>query len=153
MCAFAPDELWAGACGNDDGLADVVLLQADGNSDFAEVHADKGSADVDTCVCLDVLERYGSLEACVASGCEGATCLWLWYDVHDFCIRDSLMLDNDSAVQVLTALGRDVDALSAKDAVKAFVNRLADFRDGVATDLVTQGFAGAAADNDDVAFF
>ena len=100
------------------------------------MHADKGPADVDSCVCLDMFERYGSLEACVASGSEGAASFGLWNDIHDFGVRDGLVFDDDGSVQVLAALGRDIDALRSENALKPFVNSFPDFRDGMATDLV-----------------
>ena len=83
-----------------------------------------------------MFERYGSLEACVASCSEGTAGFGLWHDIHDFCIRDCFMFDDDCAVQVLTALGSDVDAVCTEDALESVVNGLADFRYGVAADLV-----------------
>ena len=100
-----------------------------------------------------MFERYGSLEGRVAGRCEGASGFRLRHDVYDFCVRDCFVLDDDSPVQVFAALGGNVDSVCSEDALEAFVNGFADFGDGVTTDLVAQCFAGAATDNDDIAFF
>ena len=100
-----------------------------------------------------MFERYGSLEGRVAGRCKGAAGFRLRHDVHDFCVRDGFMFNDNRAVQVLAALGGNVDALCAENALEPFVDGFPDLGDGVAADLVAQGFAGAAADDYNIAFF
>ncbi len=136
MGTLAADELWTGTCCNEECFADVVLFQAYRDGDFLKVHPDEGSSDVDTCVGLDMLDGDRGLEACVAGRCKGATSLGLRHDVDDVDVRDRFLLDDDGAVQVFAALGRDVDPVCAENVLESFVNCLADFGDGMAADLV-----------------
>ena len=117
------------------------------------MHADQGSADVEPCIRLDMLECDGGLEICVAGRRKGASCFGLWDDVYDFCVRDGFVFDDDSSIQVLAALRCDINALSSENALDTFIDGFSDLGNGMATDLVAQGFAGAATDDYDIAFF
>ena len=100
-----------------------------------------------------MFERYGGFEGCVTGRREGAAGFWLRHDVYDFCVRDGFVLDDYGSVQVLAALGGNVDTLCTENALESFVDGFPDFGNGVAADLIAQGFACAASDDDYVAFF
>ena len=110
MCTFAADKLRAGACGNQDCLADMRLLHMDRNRNFFQMHADKSTADVEAGVRLDMLDGDCMFKGSVAGRCERATSLGLRNHVHDFSAWDCGMFNDNRTVQVFAALRCNVDA-------------------------------------------
>ena len=151
MGAFTTDEFGACTCGNQDCLPDMRLGHVQRDSDLFEVHADKGPADIEAGIGLDMLDCNSVLKCTVAGCCKRATRLGLRHNVHDFCVWLRGMFDDDGAVQVFAALCRDVDAERLEHGREPFKNRLADFGHGMAPDVVTEGRTRAATDYDDFA--
>ena len=112
--SLTADELGTDTGGQQNGLADVVLLQADGNGHLFQVHTDQRAADIKPRVGTDLLQRYGVAEAMIGGGGKGAAGLRLGHYIDDFPVGDSLMLHNQGAVQMLAALGGDVNAHGSK---------------------------------------
>ena len=128
----------------------MALIQPHGDSHLLQVHADKGAADVQARVGLDLLQRHGVAEAVIGGGGEGAAGLGLGLHVHDLRARHGLMLHDQRPVQMLAALGSDVDALGGKDTVQAIKNGLGDLRRGPAAHTLAHYLTGAAAHHNDL---
>ena len=99
-----------------------------------------------------ILHRHGMAEGVIRSGGKGAAGLGLRLHIHDLGIRHGLMLHDERAVQMLAALGGDIDALGGKHAVQAVENGLRDFRRGPTAHPLADYLAGAAADHHDLPF-
>ena len=153
MCADTADEFGAGSCREKDGVTDVIDGKTNGNGNLFEVHTDERAADIETCVCADLLNGNGIFEMCVCRGSEGTACLGLGNNVNDICEGNCCFFDDDRAVQMFAALGCDEDSLGGKYARKSFEDSFCGFGAGSASDLMTANLAGGTADDDDVAFF
>jgi hypothetical protein len=113
LCATATDELGARASRQEDGIANAILFQSDGNGYARKVHADERAANIKPCLRANLLNGYGSAEICPRGGGKGAACLGLRNNAHlfksiGFC---TLALNDECTVKVLAALCREVDAL------------------------------------------
>ena len=116
--SLAADEFGADAGGQQNGLADVVLLQADGNGHLLQMHTDQRTADVKASVGTNLLQRHGMAEILIGGGGKGAASLGLRHHVDDLAIGDGFVLHDEGAVQVLTALSGDIDPHGSKHAVQ-----------------------------------
>ena len=115
------------------------------------MHPDEGAADVEARIGPDMLDGYGGLERLVAGGRERPARLGLRDNVHDFGVRDGLVLDDDGTVQVLAALCGDIDAARCEDSMERFENDLARFGYGMTPELLSECLACAATDDDNLA--
>ena len=109
----AADELGAGAGAQQDGGTDVVqAVQTDRDDHVAHMHTDDSAADIQTGVGADVLNSHRVVEVVPGGGGEGAAGLGLGADVDDLIavLLGAGLLDDEGAVQVLAALGGQVDA-------------------------------------------
>ena len=129
----------------------MVLLQADGNGHLLQMHADQRAADVKARVGLDLLQCHGMAEAVIGGGGKGAAGLGLGHHVDDLAIGDGLMLHDEGAVQMLAALGGDVDAHGSEHAVQALEDGIGHFGGGPTAHVVAHHLAGGAAHHHDLA--
>ena len=113
-CADAADAFCTGARRKKDRLTNVFDGKTNGNGNLFEVHADERAANIKTRICFDLLHSHRTLEVCVSRGGKGAACLGLGNNVHDLSKRNCFLFHDDRAVEMLTALRRDVNALFVK---------------------------------------
>ena len=140
--ASDPEGVYTGLTASLDHTADPSDPQAISLSIAADVQAGVG---------LDQLHRHRVPEAVVGRCGKGAARLGLGHHVADFREGDSLPLHDNGPVQVLAALGGQVDALGGQDLVQAVKNGLADLRAGMAAHLVAGHLAGGAAHHQNLA--
>ena len=143
--SLAADELGADTGGQHDGLTNVVLLETDGDGHLLQMHADQRAADVEARIGLDLLQRHGMAEAVIGGGGKGAAGLRLGHYIDDFPVGDSLMLHNQGAVQMLTALSGDVNAHGSKYAAQSLKDSVCHLGCGPAAHIVSHYFAGGAS--------
>mgnify|MGYP006991522564 CR=1 FL=1 len=108
------------------------------------------SADVQTGVCFNFLHSHRVFKPVIGSSGKGAACLGLGDDVHDVRVGHRFRFHDDGPVQVLAALGGQVDALLLQEAVDAVEDLNGGLRGGVGADLAAQHFTGGAAHDHDV---
>ena len=114
------------------------------------MHADQRAADVQTGIGPDLLQRHGMPERLVRGGGEGAARLGLGHYVDNFGVGHGLVLHDDGAVQMLTALGGDIDAHGPEHAVQPLKDGGGDLRRGPAAHLFAHYLAGAASYHHDL---
>ena len=91
------------------------------------------------------------LEAVIRRRGKRTACLRLGHHVADIRAGNGFGLHDDGPVQMLTALGSQIDALRLEGFLDPFINGLAQLRAGVAADFMTGDFAGGAAHHQDLA--
>ena len=90
-------------------------------------------------------------ERLVRGGGEGAARLGLGHHVDNFGVGHGLVLHDDGAVQMLAALGGDIDAHGPEHAVQPLEDGGGDLRCGPAAHLFAHHLAGAASYHHDLA--
>ena len=106
----------------------MVNAESYGDGNSFKVHTDKCSADVKTCVSLDFFKCNGIFECFVCCCGKRTACLWLWNNIHDFSVRNSLSLNDDCTIEVFTALCGKVNLSFAKHFVYTLENSLSGFK-------------------------
>ena len=149
--AGAADVFRAGARGEKNRLADVRDGQAQRHGDAAQVHADQGTADVKPGVRADLLEDDRLTEGAICRGGEGAARFRLRNDIDPVVrVLHGGALDDDRAVQMLTALRGKIDSFRIKDRGERQINDLSSLGRRKAPDRVPEHLARRTADDDDV---
>ena len=141
-CANTANILWTGARGKKDGIPNAVLFQTDRNGYAGKVHADERAANVKSSLRADLFNRYGGIKIRPRGGGKGATCLGLRNDADLFqsvCLC-ACTLNDKSAIEMLAALCRKINALLFQNGINGFKNCFGGFdtravTDGLAYDL------------------
>ena len=86
----------------------------------------------------------------IGGGGKGAAGLGLRHHVDDLAIGDGLVLHDEGAVQVLTALSGDIDPHGSKHAVQPLKDGVGHLGRRPAAHVVAHHFAGGAAHHHDL---
>ena len=126
------------------GGADGAYFGAHRNGHRAQVHADERAADVNACVGLDPLHGAGGGKSIPGGGGEGAAGLQLGLYIDHFqaVFQCGLFFDDNGAVQVLAALGSQVEAVLSRCLIEGVEFGFSNLLAGLAANRVGSDLAG-----------
>lgn len=116
-----------------------------------QMHADEGPSNVQARVRLDLLQRHRMPEPMVGGRGKGATRLRLRHHVADFSLPHCFGLHNDGPVQMLTALGRQINSPGNENLLHPFIDGLPQFRAGITPHFMTGHLTGGTAHHQNLA--
>lgn len=148
--SLTADELRADTGRQNQSVTNAVMHEPNGNGDFAKMHTNERTANIESGVRADMFKRNRMPEAVICGCGKRAARFGLWHNVDDILSGYGIRLRDNGTVQVLAALRRKMDAARKQNGLYALKQRLADLGSGKASDFVAGDFACAATDNDDL---
>lgn len=127
MCAFAADEFRSCARGDYESVADTVVFKPHWHRHFFKVHADHCQSDVKSRVGSYMFQCDGVVQRMIAGCCKRAARFRKRNNVHNIGIADCRAFSNYCAVEMLTALRRNKNAVFVTSLFYAVKKRLCRF--------------------------
>ena len=119
------------------------------------MHPDQGAADIHARVGADLLHRHRVFEVLPAGGGPAAARMGTGHDAHFLpaVLLCGFPLKDDGAVQMLTALRRQPNALFRQHRRSARVQRPGGFYAGILADVTAHHLTGRAAHHEHISLF
>ena len=131
------------------GLTDLLLFGTYGHCHRLQVHANQGSANVNTSLCPDSLDGYGVVERIPGRYRKAAACVGLGHHIDDLIapLLGCFPLYDQSPVQMLTALDCQMDPVFPENRGYTGKYRLRRFQGRALADLLSNDLTGGAPDH------
>ena len=134
------------------GFTHTLHTQPDRNRHRLDVHSNKGIADIQTGVGLEVFHSHGSLHIFIGAGGKAAAGFWLGHYIDNVQPQfpGQVRFDDQRPVEMLTALRCQPQSFFRQDQSDGGMDFLRCFIAGVGADLFAQYLTGRTADDNDV---